>query len=179
MSGEALLQGIPGVTTMHAGTRFGVKGGDAAAWLRQRNIVVPAAPNRIARWKGGRCLRLGNTEFLVELDAPGSPVTVAEGGAAHTTSAWVLLRSDHSLLLSGAPWPDELARVCSFDFERWRDEPDLVVMTLLAGIGVTLVREPAADGQHALRLWCDASYAPYLNNCLHQLAATSTPGETR
>jgi hypothetical protein len=162
---------------VQAGARFGVKGTDASAWLTQRSIVVPDAPNHIARWEGGRCLRLGNTEFLVELDA--SPLPAAEGDAADTTSAWVLLRSDHSLLLTGAPWPDELARVCSFDFARWREEPDLVVMTLLAGIGVTLALEPATNGSHALRLWCDASYAPYLDNCLHQLAATSTPGETR
>jgi hypothetical protein len=179
MSGAASSQGIPGVTTMHAGARFGVKGADASTWLTQRSIVVPDAPNRITRWDGGRCLRLGNTEFLVELDAAGSQIPAAEGNSDDTASAWVLLRSDHSLLLSGPPWPDELARVCSFDFGRWRDDPDLVVMTLLAGIGVTLVREPVADGQHALRLWCDASYAPYLNNCLHQLAATCTPGETR
>jgi sarcosine oxidase subunit gamma len=179
MSGVASVQTIPGVTTMQAGARFGVKGADAATWLAQRSIVVPDAPNCIARWEGGRCLRLGNTEFLVELDAPDSPAPSADDNAANTGSAWLLQRSDHSLLLTGAPWPDELARVCSFDFERWRDEPDLVVMTLLAGIGVTLALEPAADGHHALRLWCDASYAPYLNDCLHQLAATSTPGDTR
>jgi hypothetical protein len=177
MSGAASVETIPGVTTMRPGARFGVKGAEAAVWLTQRSIAVPDAANRITRWEGGRCLRLGSTEFLVELDAPGSPAPSA-ADSANTGNAWLLLRSDHSLLLTGAPWPDELARVCSCDFQRWRDEPDLVVMTLLAGIGVTLALEPVADGRHALRLWCDASYAPYLNNCLHQLAATSTPGET-
>lgn len=179
MSSATSLNTIPGVTSVRVGARFGVKGADAATWLTQRSIAVPDAPNRITRWEGGRCLRLGNTEFLVELDAQDSPYPSTEGDATHAASAWILLRSDHSLLLSGAPWPEELARVCSFDFERWRDEPDLVVMTLLAGISVTLTREPSAGGQHALRLWCDASYAPYLDHCLHQLAATSTPGETR
>jgi hypothetical protein len=55
-------------------------------------------------------------------------------------------------------------------------------MTLLAGISVTLVREPRAtdDAPPALRLWCDASYAPYLQHCLQELARPNTsPGEQR
>ena len=41
-------------------------------------------------------------------------------------------------------------------------------MTLLAGIGVTLVHEPrhADESPATLRLWCDASYTRYLQECL-------------
>jgi sarcosine oxidase subunit gamma len=166
-----------GVTACTVAARFGVKGAGAAAWLEQQGVVVPASPNHIARWHelgGGRCLRLGNTEFLVEheLAAPGntnasSPLSGVPPG---NDDAWILLRSDASFLLDGPAWPRELAQACSFDFSRLREEPDLVVMTLLAGIGVTLVREPAADDRLALRLWCDASYSTYLQDCLQQLA---------
>ncbi len=135
----------------------------------------------MTRWRengGGRCLRLGNTEFLIEHD---TDVASAPAQAA-TDGAWLLLRSDASFLLDGAPWPEALAQVCSFDFRRFHDEPDLVVMTLLAGISVTLVREPqVADAPHlALRLWCDASYSTYLQHCLQHLARPATsPGEQR
>jgi sarcosine oxidase, subunit gamma len=166
---------IPGVFPCTPGTRFGVKGAGAADWLAARGIAVPAAANRVGHWPGaggGRCLRLGTTEFLVEYDAPDSSVPVAAPGDA----AWILLRSDCSLLLDGPPWPAALSQACSFDFDRLHQEPDLVVMTLLAGISVVLAREPRAPAPPlALRLWCDASYGNYLQNCLQQLAAPGDP----
>lgn len=168
---------IAGVSVTNVASRYGMKGANAATWLAQHGIAVPTAPNRIARWSeagGGRCLRLGNSEFMVEHDA--SATTLDHG----SNGAWLLLRSDHSLVLGGRHWPRALAQVCSFDFIRLHDEPDLVVMTLLAGIGVTLVREPRPDAtQLALRLWCDASYAPYLQHCLQHLARPDHTGEQR
>jgi hypothetical protein len=120
------------------------------------------------RWNedgGGRCLRLGHSEFLVEQDA--APVPQAD-------DAWLLLRSDFCVLLDEARWPLRLAQVCSFDFERFHAQPDLVVMTLLAGISVTLVREPrpADVSRIALRLWCDATYTQYLQDCLQHLGGS-------
>jgi hypothetical protein len=43
------------------------------------------------------------------------------------------------------------------------------------------VREPRSTDDHlALRLWCDASYATYLQQCLQQLARPAPfPGEQR
>jgi sarcosine oxidase subunit gamma len=168
---------IAGITACKVAARFGVKGAGAAAWLAKQGVLVPPSPNHVARWRdhgGGRCLRLGNSEFLVEHDvaAPGTmhASTPLPDAATGTDDAWLLLRSDASFLLDGPAFPRELAQACSFDFTRLRDEPDLVVMTLLAGIGVTLVREPIDDDRLALRLWCDASYSTYLQDCLHQLA---------
>jgi sarcosine oxidase subunit gamma len=170
---------LAGVLILEAGVRYGVKGARAAAWLAQRGIGVPVAPNRALHWRGsggGRCLRLGSTEFLVEYDATNAaiPAQAAEDGA------YLLLRSDFSLLLDPS-WTRALAQACSFDFQRLCDEPEMVVMTLLAGISVTLVREPRPnDAGITLRLWCDASYAPYLQQCLHQLARPApSPGEQR
>jgi sarcosine oxidase subunit gamma len=149
-------------------SRFGLKGPQAKRWLEQQGFAVPDAPNRIARWNGGRCLRLGHGEFLVERDHDASRPTDTTDGA------WLLLRSDFSVVLDGPTWPRQLAELCAFDFQRLHAEPDLVVMTLLAGISVTLVREPRPDDapNFALRLWCDASYATYLMHCLQH------PGET-
>jgi sarcosine oxidase subunit gamma len=168
---------IAGVSACPVAFRFGVKGSGAAASLAQQGIAVPASPNHVVRWSdygGGRCLRLGNAEFLVEHDvgpAGSAPAALPSSGVIPgTEDAWVLLRSDASFVLDGPAWPRELSQACSFDFTRLHAEPDLVVMTLLAGIGVTLVREPVDGERLALRLWCDASYSLYLQDCLHQLA---------
>lgn len=156
-----------GVTTAVVATRFGVKGRHAQGWLEQHGFTVPEAPNQIARWNGnggGRCLRLGHGEFLVEQDSQASLPAAGD-------DVWLLLRSDFSVLLDGPMWPRQLSQVCSFDFQRLNSAPDMVVMTLLAGISVTLVREPRpADNPNiALRLWCDASYTHYLQDCLRHL----------
>jgi sarcosine oxidase, subunit gamma len=162
---------MEGAAVPQVAARYGVKGARAADWLLQQGIAVPAAPNRVVHWagNGGRCLRLGSSEFLVEHDAT-TPAFAASGDGA-----WRLLRSDYSVLLQGPQWPDLLAQLCAFDFHRFHGEPDLVVMTLLAGIGVTLVHEPrhADETPTALRLWCDASYTRYLQECLLQVTRTA------
>jgi hypothetical protein len=169
------LIAIAGVSIPAVGARFGVKGRDAPALLQHMGLTIPTQANRVTHWLpqepfgSGRCLRQGSTEFLIELDAgttPALPVNQAY------PDSWQLTRSDHSLLLRGARWPRVLAQVCSFDFTRLHDEPDLVVMTLLAGIGVTLIREPAAGDGVSLRLWCDASFSDYLQQCLHSIGGS-------
>lgn len=167
---------VAGVLVQEVGARYGVKGTRAAEWLAQRGIGVPAAANRVMHWSGsggGRCLRLGSTEFLVEYDAANAaiPAPAIEEGA------YLLLRSDFSVVLEPA-WTRRLAQACSFDFEQLHD-PSMVVMTLLAGISVTLVREPRPTPGIALRLWCDASYATYLQQSLQQLARPDQSGELR
>lgn len=168
MSG-VLTGPLAGVLILEAGARYGVKGARAAQWLGQRGIGVPVAANRVLHWAGsggGRCLRLGHSEFLVEYDATNAAIPAQ---AAGEDGAHLLLRSDFSLLLDPT-WTRRLAQVCAFDFQRLHDEPEMVVMTLLAGISVTLVREPRPrDTGITLRLWCDASYAAYLQSTLHTL----------
>jgi len=174
---HAVLHGLDGATRVHVAARFGLKGADAPAWLAAQGIPVPDAPNRIARWDGGRCLRQGHGEFLVEVDDTASRDPLAGETSAGAQQMWILLRSDHSLLLEGDHWRGALAQACSFDFDRLQADPGLIVMTLLAGISVTLAAEPRPDDSSpfALRLWCDASYALYLDRCLQTLTAPSLP----
>jgi hypothetical protein len=164
-----------GVSIPVVGSRFGVKGRDAPALLQHMGLSIPAKPNSVMHWLAhepfgqGRCLRQGGTEFLIELDSDATPALAVNQALP---ACWKLTRSDHSLLLNGARWPDELAQICSFDFSRLDDEPDLVVMTLMAGIGVTLIREPSTSAAMSLRLWCDASFSLYLQQCLHSLGGS-------
>ncbi len=152
--------------------RFGIKGSDAPALLQHLGLRIPAQPNRVTHWQpqdacgSGRCLRQGSTEFLIELDSAEEPLLSRN---ETFPNAWMLVRSDHSLVLNGEPWLQDLSQICSFDFTALQAEPDLVVMTLLAGIGVTIIREPADAGDFALRLWCDASYSTYLQDCLNTI----------
>jgi sarcosine oxidase, subunit gamma len=154
--------------------RFGIKGSDAPALLQQLGLRIPPQPNRVTHWLAhepwgsGRCLRQGSTEFLIELGAADKAIALP----TDTTlpNAWTLIRCDHSMVLHGNNWPRDLAQLCSFDFTRLQEEPDLVVMTVLAGISVTLIREPSpASPEFALRLWCDASFSTYLQECLNTL----------
>jgi hypothetical protein len=164
-----------GISVPVAGTRFGVKGSDAPALLEHMGFSIPARPNSVTHWLphlpfgSGRCLRQGGTEFLIELDADTTPALVADQAFPN---AWMLTRSDYSLLLAGPRWPRALRQICSFDFDRLNAEPDLVVMTLMAGIGVTFIREPVTDASPCLRLWCDASFSTYLQQCLHSLGGS-------
>ncbi len=154
--------------------RFGIKGSDAPALLQHLGLRIPAQPNHVTHWQShdtwgsGRCLRQGSTEFLVELDsAEQTPELPANAGFPN---AWSLIRCDHSQLLVGEAWLRDLPQVCSFDFTQLQDDPDLVVMTLLAGISVTLIREPSGTtSEFALRLWCDASFSTYLQECLNTI----------
>jgi hypothetical protein len=144
--------------------------------LQQLALRIPSLPNRVVHWQAaepwgsGRCLRQGSTEFLIELDAAAAPLLPASDILPR---AWTLYRCEHSLLLDEATWRHSLVHICSFDFERLLDEPDLVVMTLMAGISVTVIREPLSDFSEstgmALRLWCDASFSIYLQECLRSL----------
>jgi sarcosine oxidase, subunit gamma len=161
-----------GLSIPAVGARFGIKGSDAPALLRHLGMSVPPRPNSVIHWLphepygSGRCLRQGSSEFLVELDAATIPPLPTDG---RFPGAWMLLRSDFSLVLDGVHWLPVLAQLCSFDFARLQDDPDLVVMTLLAGISVTLIREPRTGNDLGLRLWCDASFSVHVQQCLHSL----------
>jgi sarcosine oxidase, subunit gamma len=169
---HASLPDTRGLSIPTVSARFGIKGGDAPALLQHLGISVPPRPNSVIHWLlhepygSGRCLRQGTSEFLVELDAATIPLPPADDSFP---GAWMLLRSDFSLVLHGAQWPPVLAQLCSFDFTRLNDEPDLVVMTLLAGVSVTLIREPRTGKDFGLRLWCDASFSVHVQQCLHSL----------
>jgi hypothetical protein len=154
--------------------RFGVKGREAAELLAHCGIPVPPGANQHASWRDadgrdtGRCLRLGQREFIVESDAGAQYLATLQSALPAFPAAWLLPRADHSLLLEGPAWPGRLAQLCSFDFERLPDDPAQVVMTLLADISVIFIREPAQTGSDGfgLRLWCDPGYATYLEHCL-------------
>jgi len=165
--------------------RLGLKGPDAAHLLQDAGIAIPETPNAVRRSGVAslpgldRCLRLGNSEFLLEQDQ-GSDAIERIRSLANTAAmrAWCVLRSDYSALIGGTALFDQLARISSFDFERLLHTPDQVVMTLCADISATLVLDGAGPAPE-LRLWADASFGPYLEQTLHSLSTitASSHGE--
>ena len=158
--------------------RAGLKGREAARQLAALGIAVPPRPNQITHFlapAAGRCLRLGNAEFLIEQD-DGDTLLAALDAAppAQTAGALSVLRQDRCLRLAGAGLFPALRQVVAFDFEGPGFREDDVVMTVMAGIGVSFVREPTPGGD-ALRLWCDPGFYDYLLECLAALGGQMNP----
>ena len=166
----ALRLELPGVVA-----RLGVKGPDAAQLLAQLALPVPSLPNRYSRLLpdvhagGGRCLRLGNTEFLLEQDGADSAVAgLQQALAATDLRAWPAPRCDRSLVLRGPDPGALLLQVCDFDFAALEAMPDAAVMTLMADISVILICDHDT-GTPGIRIWCDPGYGDYLHDCLATL----------
>jgi sarcosine oxidase, subunit gamma len=150
--------------------RIGIKGKAAAALLESRGIAVPDRPNSwlpcgVDASDDGRLLRLGFGEYLLECDtvsAAPTPLRAALGAAP--ADAYLLLRDDRSFLLQGDAAATLLAEVCNVDFGALDPAARPVVLTLMAGVAVSVIREAAgsARAQSGFRIWCDPSFGHYL-----------------
>jgi sarcosine oxidase subunit gamma len=147
--------------------RAGVKGPGAAAWLDSLGLPVPRAPNSWLPLAGGLIARLGLSEFLVEgpefmkLAAPLAP------------GVYPVLRQDTALILKGARLDDLLRETCSVDFRALDFATRPVVLTSMAGVGVTAIPGDD-DGTPCLRLWCDGTFGEWLRETLTGVAAELT-----
>lgn len=147
--------------------RFGVKGRAAAEWLAARGVQLPPSPNSWqAQGEDGRVLRLGRSEYLVE-----GPLAEMLQSAWHGDEPGVfhVPRYDAGFVLKGDRAQPLLNEICALD-----TRPEViagqVLMTLAAGISVTLIAE-ANPPVPVYRLWCDATYGDYMQHTLHQMLA--------
>jgi sarcosine oxidase subunit gamma len=140
---------------------FGIKGKAAAAWLASQHIILPEQPNT---WRvlvdGSRILRLGCGEYLVDGSAAEALDSAWQGGLP---DLYRVPRYDVGFTLSGDMARNTLAEICALDVR-----PEIigngVLMTLAAGISVTLIQE-----DDTYRIWCDATYGEYLQHTLQEL----------
>ncbi len=147
--------------------RAGVKGPGAAAWLTSLGVPVPDLPNSWLPLPGGLVARLGLTEFLVE-----GP-EAAKLAAPPVHGVYPVLRQDTALVLKGARLNDLLLETCSVDFRALDRAARPVVLTSMAGVGVTAI--PGDDaGVPCIRLWCDGTYGEWLLETLAGVAADLT-----
>ena len=145
----------------------------------RRASRVPAAPNRVIHWHAAM-------RWAAAAACAWATPNSSSSWTAPQTSRGLRCRRPAARLdrapaptaaccCDGPTWPAARA-VCTFDFERLHAEPDLVVMTLLAGISVTLMREPAAST--ALACACGATPASpsICSNACNPLPTRPAPG---
>lgn len=151
--------------------RFGVKGLNAVQWLKEQKVEIPPQGNAwIVHQPDTLVLRLGMNEFLLE-DQLGGKACEALRTAVQPKAYGIykVLRNDTSLILSGSRLPELFAEVCAIDLRDTALGPNELVMTQLAGISVTLLRQQL-NGETVYRLWCDGTYGPYIWDTLLEIA---------
>lgn len=147
--------------------RAGVKGPGAAAWLAALDLPVPRAPNSWLPLPGGLIARLGLAEFLVEGPA------AAKLAAPLAPGVYPVLRQDTALVLKGARLNELLLETCSVDFRALDLAARPVVLTSMAGVGVTVI--PGEEGgMPCCRIWCDGTYGEWFFETLTGVAGELT-----
>jgi sarcosine oxidase subunit gamma len=168
---ESAHKQVLAVTDVSCFAKFGIKGPQAAAWLEKQGIKTPAEINS---WIEGApntlVLRLGGSEFLVEDQLNGNACEALSAfNQAKTAGAYRVAREDAAFILSGSQALNLLSELCVMDLRDQALVSDAVVMTQVAGISATLLRQDLA-GQQVYRIWCDVSYGPYMWEMLLEIA---------
>jgi sarcosine oxidase subunit gamma len=158
---------ILGLADLSHQTRAGAKGRGTAEWLSGLGVTIPLQPNSwSALPSGGLVARLGNTEFLVEGDTTLVDKIMQE---KRTAGVYPVLRQDAAFALCGARVNELLLQTCNVDFRTLDAEPSKVVLTSMAGVGVTILSKK--NGKYpSYRIWCDGTYGVYLWETLAEIS---------
>lgn len=162
---------ILGLTDLSCLPRFGIKGSSAETWLLAQGL---AAPSQFNSWvegpQGVLVLRLGSSEFLIEdqLNSTFCQKLLAFN-QAEIPGAYQVARADAALVLSGSEVLSLLSEVCVLDLRDSKLADQQVVMTQIAGISATLIRQSLND-KHLYRIWCDGTYGVYMWETLYEIA---------
>lgn len=142
--------------------RFGVKGPHAANWLTAAGITLPDGTNSwTPQDNGSLVMRLGNSEFLLEDRPENDLAQTLNDTAADMDGVHKVLRNDAAFIVSGELTPALFSEVCAIDLEGDTLENNRLVMTVIAGVSATLLKQEL-DGQSVYRIWCDGTFGPYL-----------------
>lgn len=142
--------------------RFGVKGPHAANWLTAAGITLPEGTNSwTPQDNGSLVMRLGNSEFLLEDRPENDLAQTLNDTAADMDGVHKVLRNDAAFIVSGELTPALFSEVCAIDLEGDTLENNRLVMTVIAGVSATLLKQEL-NGQSVYRIWCDGTFGPYL-----------------
>jgi sarcosine oxidase subunit gamma len=165
---ERMAMQIAGLCDLSELTKLGVKGIDAAGWLSNRNIDVPATIYESRRLAdGGIIVRLAADEFLLESGITNKTVPELEA-LLYTNSGQLcrIERQEATFLLVGARAIDVLAQTCGINF---RDQVSgRLVLSRVAGVSCGIFLDSVGE-LTAFRFWIDASYAAYMWETLLQI----------
>lgn len=163
---DAAKAAVLAIADLSPAARCGVKGPGAANWLAALGLPLPATPNSWLALEDGLIARLGNSEFLVEA-APALIEQIMQ--TPRSAGVYPVLRQDACLRLSGSALSQLLLQVCNVNFAALDLSTSPVVLTAMAGVGVT-VQPEATDGAVSYRIWCDGTYGIYLWQTLCAIA---------
>jgi sarcosine oxidase subunit gamma len=159
-----------GVCDLSCFPRFGVKGRNVAQWLHEQKIDIPPEPNSWMQLGDSLILRLGGSEFLIEDQLQGKLCAALESATQPKAYAvYKVQRHDAALLLSGSHVQELFTEICSIDLRDPALDANRLVMTQMAGISVTVLKQKF-NGEDVYRLWCDGTYGPYLWETLTEIA---------
>jgi len=167
---EQARQKVLGVIDVSCLERFGVKGPNAAQWLNDRGIAIPANPNAwILCEQKTLVLRLGSSEFLIEDLLGGNACSKLASDKTRMASVYKVPRADAAFIVSGSEVLNLFSELCSLDLREKSFLDNDVIMTQVAGISATVIRQ-SLNGEQVYRIWCDGTYGPYMWDVLLEIA---------
>lgn len=158
------------ITDMSGLVRYGVKGPDAACWLTKHKVTLPTAANTWLLNENTMVIRLGISEFLVEDQKGGEACAKLTADFLRVAGVYKVSRVDASYLLAGSYIKNLLSEICALDLSEPALSDNGVVMTQVAGISATIVRQ-VLNGEAVYRLWCDGTYGTYMKHTLLEITA--------
>lgn len=150
--------------------RMGVKGPNAEAWLRSRQVSLPEAPNTWTRTAEGVLVaRLARSEFFLEDKPRGATIERWRYALEPAPGLYPVLRQDAALALAGERLNDMLVQTCNVDFKAHAPETRSVIMTSMVGVSVLALMDES-QGKVVMRIWCDGTFGSYLWETLLEIA---------
>lgn len=143
--------------------RCGLKGPQAAEWLKAQGLPVPEQHNHWAALDGGGfIMRLGFSEFFLEDGPQGTQAAAARQAlGAGAPGVYPVRRQDAAIILGGPAVNDLLAQTCNINFAAAERDAHLVLMTSMVGVSVVIIRAEI-NGAPVYRIWCDGTMGHYL-----------------
>ncbi len=152
--------------------KAGLKGPEAARWLESLGIAVPAQANAWTGLPGGGVIaRLGRSEFFLEDGATGDTVIrTRDKLGTGIAGVYPVIRQDAGIALVGKRVNELLVQTCNVNFQEPGSASRTVVMTMMVGVAVLVIQQDHRS-LPVFRIWCDATFAPYLWETLAGIAA--------
>jgi sarcosine oxidase subunit gamma len=157
------------ITDVSSLARYGVKGAQAATWLAKHGVKIPAAPNTWVLHEQTMVMRLGSSEFLLEDQTGGEVCKKLLAETKRVPNVYKVPRADAAYLLAGSTVLNLLSELCALDLRENSLLENDVVMTQVAGISATILRQ-TINNEPVYRLWCDGTYAAFMTHTLTEIA---------
>ena len=167
------------ITDVSSLARYGVKGAQAANWLAKHGVAIPNQPNSWVLSGQTLVMRLGSSEFLLEDQLLENQLLENQTGGEtcnklladtlRVPNVYKVPRADAAYLLAGSAVLNLLSELCALDLRESALSENDVVMTQVAGISATILRQ-TLNNETVYRLWCDGTYKVYMQQVLDEIA---------